>query len=75
MLPIKIKATVDGALYEVEFRQIDPLHPDFEVIQDGKIIAKLHKENSRWSTNDEACLRPVEISAIGKAIDEKLQEY
>ena len=65
-------ATVDGALFEIEAKQIDPNHPDFKLLQDGKEIGHIHKENGQWLADEEACLLPDDIHTIGRTIDEHL---
>jgi hypothetical protein len=72
MQPLKVMATIDGSLYEVEVKQTDPLHPHYEVIQDGKEIGKLNKANDKWFADEGSCLLPDDINAIGKAIDQRL---
>lgn len=74
MEPIKVMATIDGSLYEVEAKQADPDRPDFTILQDGKEIAELHKENGEWFANEEACLMMDDVHAIGKAIEAHLEE-
>lgn len=74
MQPSKVMATIDGALYEVQVKQIDPLHPNYEVIQDGKRTGELYKTNDNWYAKDETCLMPDDIKAIGKAVDRNLED-
>ncbi len=64
-------ATLNGALYEIEAKQTDPLHPRFEINNAGALIAVVRKENGKWLAEDEDCLKPDEVKSIGSAIDEK----
>lgn len=66
-------ATIDGALYEVEVKPTEPHRFHYQVMQDGKEIGRLHKANEKWFADEESCLMPDDIAAIGKAID-KMQE-
>jgi len=72
MEPLKVMATIDGALYEVEVKQTDPLHPNFELLQDGNQIGMLHKENDKWFADPESCLMRDDVTAIGKTIDKRI---
>lgn len=74
MEPIKVMATIDDALFEVEVKQPDPKLYNFEVLQNGKQIGVLHKENEQWYAEPETCLMQDDIKAIGKAVDENLKE-
>ena len=75
MEPLKVMATIDGSLYEVEVNQTDPHHARFSVSQQGKQIGILHKENNKWLADDQTCLMPADVSAIGKAIDNNIKEF
>ena len=72
MNALKIMATIDGALYEVEAKQTDPLHPRFEIIHQGKQLTILRKENGKWLAETMDCLMPEEVASIGKTIDNDL---
>jgi|GEM_PF-1442634 len=72
MEKLKVMATIDGELYEVEVKQLDPLHPDFQVFQDGEQIAALHKANDKWFGDEGTCLMPDDIKNIGKTIDKRI---
>lgn len=74
MEPIKVMATIDGSLYELEAKQTDPDLPDFKILQEGREIAELHKENGEWFANEEACLMTDDVHKIGKAIEQHLEE-
>ncbi|HEY1024589.1 MAG TPA: hypothetical protein VGE26_05445 [Sphingobacteriaceae bacterium] len=74
MEPIKVMATIDDAIYEVEVQQPDPKKYNFEVLQDGKPIGTLHKENEQWYANEESCLMQDDIKEIGKAVDARLKD-
>lgn len=73
MEPVKVMATIDGALYEVEAIQVEPERPLFELVHQGKQIARLHKENGRWLSEMEDCLMPDEVEKIGRTIDNRLE--
>ncbi|WP_423147832.1 hypothetical protein [Rubrolithibacter danxiaensis] len=73
METLKVMATIDDALYEVEVKQIDPKQLEYEVCQDGKQIGVLYKANDNWYAKDETCLMPNDIETIGKAVDKQLE--
>jgi len=76
MFPFKVLANIDGTDHEVEVKQVDPLHAHYEVIKEGKGIGRMRKTNDLWSADEDSCLLPDDVLAIGKAIDEKLEnEY
>jgi len=72
METFKIMATIDDALYEVEVKQLDPLHPRFQVFQDGNQIAELQRANDKWLGDEDTCLMPDDIANIGKTIDKRI---
>lgn len=69
MQTLKFKVTIEGGSQTVEITQTDPLLPTYNVIQDGKQIALLHKQNSNWLTKENTCLTEHDIRAIEKEID------
>jgi len=72
MEALKVMATIDGELYEVEVKQLDPLHPNFQVFQEGELIAELHRANDKWFGDEGTCLMPEDIQTIGKTIDKRI---
>lgn len=74
MEPLKVMATIDDSLYEVEVKQPDPKLLNFQVFQDGKPIGVLHKENDQWYSDGDTCLIQDDVEAIGKAVDRNLKE-
>ena len=73
MESIKIMATVEGTLLEIEAKQTDPNHPDFKLLQNGREMGHIHKENGHWFA-DEDCLLRDDIHTIGRTIDEHLNK-
>jgi hypothetical protein len=73
MFPFKVTATIDGVRYPVDVKQVDPLHAHYEVMKDGIQLGKLNKTNDKWFADEDSCLLPEDVSAIGQAIDDKLQ--
>lgn len=75
MLPFKIKTSLNNLLADLEFRQVDPLHPSFEVYFNKTLIADMYKENGKWYQRGTQNILHEYSDILGKAIDEYLTKH